>query len=1497
MADDPELTPGQRDARIAEALRELDTECGSDREDELRLELAELLFERVISAEEDGGRRIEDVRDASYHCQWLIAAHKAWAQDWLWTHYLLGLIHTEGYFIGGDVTDIDSAITALQVLEDHCPKPDNLVLLAELRLRRFHSVAPPDRDVEFVTAGVIAARAAVELAPPAPLRWECETVLGLLAAETIFQDLDEEVLGAPRAEVLDTAISLLTSNLSHIRTDSRLRYPAVRALADLHHSRWSMADRRRPHADRDAELDTAIDYYRQLVQEFGDRLDIELLISALQLRLSERPDLAGHHEILLWQDILVTEHHVRPDGQHWDRQGDASLAEGRRTGDQNQIRAAIAILEPVVAAPADVREPDDVVRSAGLSLIQAYACCDTTTLAQLDLAERLVTDILAAAASTLDEDNLRVWQAVIVAERAVRHRGPAEVTRARILVRDRLACLTDDVPITALLTTLGRLAALQHEPDAPDPRWSPLRMIDEIPRADREVMLPWLEDRLAGIPHTDVDRPAIVAAVAMLAADAVPDDTADAPLRIDALRPAVDALTTASAMLDRSCALRLIVDRRLAGQLVELGQLDRDMSSLRRGVELLDALVAVMPVGHPLRTATLSMFGAALLVASACGLAGHRLDHARDALVEACADDDTDDETRASFLGVLAVVEGMLLMDDTTTNVQDVTPVLTRLQRAVDLLPLGHPDRIDHQHSIAGLLIDRFQRVGDLQDIDAALRMFREVLSELRDSDRDTARDEAKVVADIQRAELLRSMALGETPADGAADPYLETLRAQIRTMEQLPSSPANDMAVSWLKMQFAAILLQLNRPGNAEAQFAESARQVRSALELTPPDSPQHGWIVMMSLLIDGVTATLTQDRHLLERTIKTLEDLTNSPDRTPDSRLFMEGLLGALWLLWASATEDGVARDTGLRYVERSRVPSPSGYRFTPSAHLLRQVADAYWARGGPGDVGRAVEVDLEGLLEDAVKVVLQSGPDRALTPVRDTADRAAELAARCLAAGLRSDAVRAIEAGRGLVLHATGWTAGVTSLLREHGRSELAEEWEAQGRPSTPSGSPVLSSLLSDPLGFGSVASAVPGDLRHRVLRALREIDPERVLAEPPTLTEIATSLTALDLDALVYLLPAPDAAREGRAVLVTRDGRVLDVILPLLRDDSTGPIPGYLEARRAAEADRLTAAERTRCGAVHRQRLAELCGWAWRVAVDPLLRHLRRVARGPEPRIVLVPTGELNAVPWHAARHETSSGPHYAVEDVVFSYASSARQLCVLAGRERRPVSGYPVIVADPTGTLAGTAMDAPYLRMCYPNARFFGLIPGIEVAGPGTPQDVLDALPTRYLPGATVLQLGCHAESGPSPSTSFLRLRGADLTVTRILRRAQDLAAGPGAPVGGLVVLAACQSNVTQAAHDEGLTLCSAFVAAGATGVTATLWSVDDGLSSVLLCCYHDAVARRGLRPMDALRAAQLWALRPDRAALADLPRGLKGIAATDQIGAEAVWAAYSHVGW
>jgi CHAT domain-containing protein len=72
----------------------------------------------------------------------------------------------------------------------------------------------------------------------------------------------------------------------------------------------------------------------------------------------------------------------------------------------------------------------------------------------------------------------------------------------------------------------------------------------------------------------------------------------------------------------------------------------------------------------------------------------------------------------------------------------------------------------------------------------------------------------------------------------------------------------------------------------------------------------------------------------------------------------------------------------------------------------------------------------------------------------------------------------------------------------------------------------------------------------------------------------------------------------------------------------------------------------------------------------------------------------------------------------------------------------------------------------------------------------------------------------------------------------------------------LVVLAACSTGRGRTRRNEGIeSLASAFLQAGAKGVVATLWDVDDAPAAVLFRSFHGRL-RQGARAADALRDAQ-----------------------------------------
>ena len=73
----------------------------------------------------------------------------------------------------------------------------------------------------------------------------------------------------------------------------------------------------------------------------------------------------------------------------------------------------------------------------------------------------------------------------------------------------------------------------------------------------------------------------------------------------------------------------------------------------------------------------------------------------------------------------------------------------------------------------------------------------------------------------------------------------------------------------------------------------------------------------------------------------------------------------------------------------------------------------------------------------------------------------------------------------------------------------------------------------------------------------------------------------------------------------------------------------------------------------------------------------------------------------------------------------------------------------------------------------------------------------------------------------------------------------------------LVVLSACQTALGKDVRGEGLVgVTRGFMYAGASGVVASLWQVDDEATSELMKNFYSNMLQKGMRPSEALRAAQ-----------------------------------------
>ena len=266
------------------------------------------------------------------------------------------------------------------------------------------------------------------------------------------------------------------------------------------------------------------------------------------------------------------------------------------------------------------------------------------------------------------------------------------------------------------------------------------------------------------------------------------------------------------------------------------------------------------------------------------------------------------------------------------------------------------------------------------------------------------------------------------------------------------------------------------------------------------------------------------------------------------------------------------------------------------------------------------------------------------------------------------------------------------------------------------------------------------------------------------------------------------------------------------------------------------------------------------------------------------------GILGVIPWHAARTGIRSHPRYACSAALFTTCASARQLIDAAARDRLPVNACSaVLVVNPDERLGRGEEEVDGIRSAI---YAEGVCLGKSGHPAGGPSEVLACLSASDLPA--VLHLGCHAMAADTLEESRLKLSGGDLPVSRILDRARIRKSGSP---GGLIVLAACTSDLTLAAYDEALTLSSAFIAAGAIGVNGGRWEVDDLFTALLMFMLHrHLVQNPDQSAAEALRAAQLWMLDPRPEIPAEMQASLAAQARRRAVSSPFAWAAFTYQG-
>ncbi|MFE9632005.1 CHAT domain-containing protein [Streptomyces sp. NPDC006463] len=834
-----------------------------------------------------------------------------------------------------------------------------------------------------------------------------------------------------------------------------------------------------------------------------------------------------------------------------------------------------------------------------------------------------------------------------------------------------------------------------------------------------------------------------------------------------------------------------------------------------------------------------------------------------------------------------------------TGDPESLSRLLQRLGGHLDGLPPGDERSSEIENLIRMVLQTAGPLGGSRTDSGEALRQMGPVVEHFARQAVDDPRA-ADITVAIHAFDLFTRMRAAEE-----AESEAEYLRL-MGELDALESSTPAEHPFRWLIMLVHGNALTSlgERTGDNET-IVRGLLQQEAALE-----GSSDADIVIPEAQLAAFREGLRAARAVLGQT----PDLMPAPaPPAPDASTGTRYLAAMTAGLRYSTTDDPADLDAAIGGLEYVRAEVRQGRSSHMAFPALWQLAENYRLRLGrtqdPADRDAATDAAMESLRALAGDVVLQSGSDHGLLAARSGAERGVQAAIWAASQGRVEEAVAALELGRALVLQAASASRAVPDLLEARGHHDLAGEWRAaqRGRDgSGPGPEPVPGAASA--VAPDALPRELPSSLRRRALEALGHRERDGALFRTPTVDELKAGVAEGDADALVYLL-AGEGTMPGMAVVLGPDIGTGVRALPLLSGDKRGPLERYLDTAAAYQARPGASA----AAQAWEDALSDLLDWATEAVIHPVMSGVaerlaenenRRKDRPGPPRIVLVPCGSLGVVPWHAARLPAAAPRDYVCQIMVISYAASGRQFLNTVRRARRAPADAPVLVADPTMSLPYAELEVAGLQQTlYPRARLYGEFyePPVEPAAAGTPNDLLDALAGN----PSLLHVACHGSAGTNPTTSALRLAPDEhgpadhritdlLTVSRLLDRATDEQLAPDGP---LVVLSACETDLSKRDHDEALTLTTAFVASGARDVVGSRWATQDSAAALMMAVFHHYLTVDGLSPVDALHVAQMWMLDPER----ENPGSLSGslldeLAGRPELHRPAAWAAFIHQG-
>lgn len=229
-------------------------------------------------------------------------------------------------------------------------------------------------------------------------------------------------------------------------------------------------------------------------------------------------------------------------------------------------------------------------------------------------------------------------------------------------------------------------------------------------------------------------------------------------------------------------------------------------------------------------------------------------------------------------------------------------------------------------------------------------------------------------------------------------------------------------------------------------------------------------------------------------------------------------------------------------------------------------------------------------------------------------------------------------------------------------------------------------------------------------------------------------------------------------------------------------------------------------------------------------DLLLAPIADLLADLDDEVTVVGHRHLDAVPFDALLDEV--GPWFA--RLGLTATGQARSIPAENGSVTRVAA---LVLAVPDDNAPLITAEAEMIFRTLPSAE-------IVVGADATKQALV-----RHARSADFVHLACHGVfRQEDPLSSALRLGDGWL-------QARDIVNGSLGLEGSVVVLSACGSGLSPDYVSEPIGLASACLAAGASGVIAALWTVDDAVTLELMTFFYRSLAD-GLDARSALREAR-----------------------------------------